>query len=470
MNNFTPNNSEKPRQKLRLETRLKTSILTDVFIIVTLAALFIVTTLSNQPLEDVFFSMDTPLEVTVCSDSYTFSVEYLNTSGFQLTDQEITINLPAGVKYIAGSLNDTSIYNVVEADISDPCAPVFSLDNLGDGESVGFSITYEISIPARNEILNGGTLQNRVILESNEGTIEELSAPYNALYAALNIIKINPASQTLVSGDTASRTVKIVNGGYGKLSSFFLTDVHGEGIELVGADLGQINATKDTIFLSGADFTGIGNGDAFFDNNETIVITERILAFGCSGSTVSSSIDAGWSCKGETVVDATMNANISTSLKLPSLSLSTKNALSTCFGPSTANTQEITVKNNGQGVAIDVELDIWKSTGGNYTENIFTRFDTSSLLISVNGGTPEKISPRLVYTTKNTGDYACLGANPIGRVILVLPNLSPKATAVISWDTYNCCINVCRNETNTGWKTQVSYTDACETSVKTASK
>lgn len=470
MNNFTPNNSEKPRQKLRLETRLKTSILTDAVIIVTLAALFIVTTLSNQPLEDVFFSMDTPLEVTVCSDSYTFSVEYLNTSGFPLTEQEITLDLPAGVKYIAGSLNDTSSYQVIEADISDLGAPVFTLDDLGDGESVGFSIDYEISIPARDEILNGRSLQNKVILESNEGVVESLSVPYNALYAALNIIKINPANQSLVSGDTASRTIKIVNGGYGKLSSFFLTDIHGDGIELVGTDLGQINATKDTIFLSGSDFSGIGNGDNFFDNNETIVITERLLAFGCAGGTISSSIDAGWSCKGETVPDASMNANISTSLKLPVLSLSTQNALSTCFGPSTPNTQEISVKNTGQGIAIDVELDIWKSTGGNYTENIFSRFDTSSLQISVNGKTAEKIVPRLVYTTKNTGDYACLGSNPIGRVILDLPNLSPNATAVISWDTYNCCIDVCKNETNTGWKTEITYTDACETSVKTASK
>ncbi|MEL6254697.1 MAG: VCBS repeat-containing protein, partial [Bacteroidota bacterium] len=470
MNKSTPNNSEKPRQKFRLNARLKTSVITDVVLIFILAALFFFSTLSDQPLEDVFFSLEAPLEVTVCADTYTFSVEYLNTSGFPLTNQEVTIALPAGVKYIEGSLNDTSTLDVVEHDITDLSSPVFRLDNLADGASVGFSIDYEVSIPAMEEILNEGVLQNKVILESNEGTAESLSAPYNALYAALNIIEIDPVNQSVVSGDTTTRMVKIVNGGYGKLSSFFLTDVHGEGIELVASDLGQINATKDTIFLSGVDFTGIGNGDSFFDNNETIIITESILAFGCSGGTISSSIDAGWSCKGEIVVDATMNANISTSLKLPSLSLSTKNALSTCFGPSTANTQEITVKNNGQGIAIDVELDIWKSTGGNYSQNIFTRFDTSSLLISVNGESAEKITPRLVYTTKNTGDYACLGANPIGRVILDLPNLSPKATAVISWDTYNCCINVCRNETNTGWKTLVKYTDACETEVKTASK
>ncbi|MEM6804243.1 MAG: VCBS repeat-containing protein, partial [Bacteroidota bacterium] len=470
MSKFTPSQPESPRQKIRLETKLTTSIVTDVVIGTFLAALLTVNTYSSQPLEDVFISVDMSNEITICAEQAAMSLEYLNTSGFSLTGQEITVSFPDGVTYVSGSLSGTSDFAIRETDISELAAPVFEIEDLLDGEIASFSLAYEASIEARDLILNDGVLQNQIRIQTNEGLAEQTTAPYNALYPALNILKITPKDQSLVSGDTASRTIKIVNGGYGRVENFFLTDIHDQGLELVATDLGTINATKDTIFFGSSDFTGIGNNDGYFDPYENLFVTEYLIAGGCNGSTMSSSLQAGWSCGDQVVVDASMNANISAVLKLPNLSLSTQNALSNCFGDGNANNQEITIKNNGQGVALDVELDIWKSKGGNYNQNILSRFDTASLTIQIHGGAKEKIIPHTVFNTKNTNAYACLGDNPIGRVVLALPNIPAGATAVINWDTYNCCPNVCNKEVNTGWKTSLSYNDACQTSVKTASK
>ncbi|MEL6255779.1 MAG: hypothetical protein AAFR87_27485, partial [Bacteroidota bacterium] len=428
-----------------------------------LPGLFMLSNLFRAELDDVYFTFDTPLEISVCSESQTFGISYLNASTFSLTGQEVTVHLPAGIRYVSGSLQDTSALSVYEYDISDLQAPVFRLNDLASGVSAGFMISYEASIPAMNAILSGGILQNRVELVANEGDKEENSLPYNALYPALSIINISPANQTVNSGESTSRSIKVVNGGNGKLSSFFISDTHAAGIELISTSLGSINASKDTIFFSGNDFMNIGDGDSFFDTNESLEFTETIAVSGCEANTISSSIHAGWSCEGNTIVDATMNANISINLLLPNLALSTQSAQDACYGPSNPNIQEVSLVNNGSGKAVEVLLDIYKSTGGGYNQNIFSKIDTSSITYSLNGGSALKISPVQVWNTNNSGIYSALGADPIGRMKLSLPDMESGDEIVVYWSTINLCVNVCNNETNNGWKAEVSYEDICQT-------
>ncbi|RQH19017.1 hypothetical protein D5R40_32660 [Okeania hirsuta] len=206
------------------------------------ASSFMLSNLFRAELDDVYFTFDTPLEISVCSENQVFGISYLNASSFSLTGQEVTVYLPAGISYISGSLQDTSAAGVYEHDISDLQAPVFRLNDLGSVLSAGFMISYEAAIPAMNAILSGGILQNRVELVSNEGDKEDTSVPYNALYPALSIINISPANQSVNSGETTTRSIKVVNGGNGKLSSFFITDIHNAGIDLMSTSLGTISA------------------------------------------------------------------------------------------------------------------------------------------------------------------------------------------------------------------------------------
>ena len=119
MSNYTPSQPESPRQRLRLETKLKTSIVTDVVIGTFLAALLTVNTYSTQPLDGVFVSVEMASEITVCAGQANLSLEYLNTSGFILTGQEVTVSLPDGITYLTGSLSENNNFEVSESDISD---------------------------------------------------------------------------------------------------------------------------------------------------------------------------------------------------------------------------------------------------------------------------------------------------------------------------------------------------------------
>ena len=127
--------SQPPKTRFSLSPKQKTTFQTTTAGAVLLCALLFNYASSEQPLDDVFFSTSVTQEIDICIDQGTIELEYLNTSGFALTGQEITVEFPSGITYVAGSLTDTSGYNVVEEDISDLANPIFSMDDLGDGET-----------------------------------------------------------------------------------------------------------------------------------------------------------------------------------------------------------------------------------------------------------------------------------------------------------------------------------------------
>ncbi|MEM6802129.1 MAG: FG-GAP-like repeat-containing protein [Bacteroidota bacterium] len=450
-----------PKTRFTLSPKQKTTFEVSGAGAVLLCAILF-TASSEQPLEDVIFSNSNTQEFHLCVDQATMNVEYINTSGFALTDQEISVELPTGVNYIPGSIADSTIYEITEEDISDLSNPVFSLNDLPDGELLNFALSYEANSQAMAFIRQGNTPSNTVRLTTNEGVAESSSEPYNILYPSISILNLNPTNQTVVSGDTARRSMNIVNAGNGRLANFCITDVHGEGLGLVKTNFGRINASGDSIFFEGSDFQQIGNQDAFFDTNESFQLTESLLATGCSDATVSSVITALWGCDGYENTASSTNAHVSINLKLPNLSLSSTANLQSCFGSGLPNQQEIKIENKGEGIAVDLAVEIWKSSGGAFDENVFSSIDTSSITYKKgNNGTAISISPSSVVNNRNDGAYACLGSNPVGEILLNLPPLDPGESYTINWNTLSCCVNVCNNEVNTGWKYKVSYTDAC---------
>ncbi|MEL6250739.1 MAG: FG-GAP-like repeat-containing protein [Bacteroidota bacterium] len=463
--------SQPPKTRFSLSPKQKTTFQTTTAGAVLLCALLFNYASSEQPLDDVFFSTSVTQEIDVCIDQGTIELEYLNTSGFALTGQEITVEFPSGITYVAGSISDTSGYNVIEEDISDLSNPILTMDDLPDGEALPFSIKFQADPAAMAYILAGNTPDNVIKLVTNEGIAESSSGPYNVLYPSLSILNLSPSSQSVVSGDTATRSMTIINAGNGRLSSFFVTDIHGEGVDLVSTNYGTVNTSKDTIFFGASDFQQIGDNDEYFDTNESFSLTESLLATGCSDATVSSVISASWGCSGQYTTNSTTNAHVNVSLKEPNLSLSSTSNLESCFGAGVPNAQEIKIENKGQGIAMDVEIEIYKSSGGSYNEDLFSRIDTASITYKVGlNGSPIHISPSTVSNTRIDGNYSCLGNGAIGKVVINLPNIDPDETIYINWNTYSCCVNVCSNEQNTGWKYKVSYTDACGQSPTSSTK
>ncbi|MBL4669466.1 MAG: VCBS repeat-containing protein [Flavobacteriales bacterium] len=135
--------------------------------------------------------------------------------------------------------------------------------------------------------------------------------------------------------------------------------------------------------------------------------------------------------------------------------------MSSCFA-SQNSAQEIVFTNNGQGYATNVAIDIYKSSGGSYDEDLFSAIDETSVTYQIGvNGTPVSAS-LTAYATRNDGAYACLGSSPIGRIVVVLPiDIAPGQTIVIKWNSYHCCISECNNEAIMGWKYKVDYEDMC---------
>ncbi|MEL6590930.1 MAG: hypothetical protein AAFQ68_12650, partial [Bacteroidota bacterium] len=306
--------------------------------------------LKAQTLTNVYATFTTPSEIVVCDNVVeTFTVEYVNSGIGPLTGQSIIIGLPDGVNYEPGSLTNISGHNVQEVDVSNDASLTFSAGDLPIGGTLSFSIDYTADLDGRTFMINGNTPRNSFDLTANEGTLSDESQSYNILYAALSITQIAPTTQTVNPGVTTTRAITVVNGGYGRLNEFYLVDDYASGMSITGVDVGTLSAGADTIYLSGSDFSGIGNGDNYFDAFETIVITETILASGCTDMTVTSTIDAYWGCEGAVQNDAQSFAYLDIEIVNPSVSVSSTDSLNTCYASGIGSQQSLTLSNNGDG-------------------------------------------------------------------------------------------------------------------------
>lgn len=411
--------------------------------------------------QDAQITITNPSGVNVCDVTETVRVDILNLKTSTLANNTITIVMPTGITYEPSSLSEQSSYNVQEDNITNISSIVLSADNLPGNETITFTIGITANMDAITFQNNGNVFRNDVTLDYSGGSINSLSNGYNLYYPVLSTISINPSSKTINSGDSFTRQITIVNAGNGRASSFLLTDTHASGIELSAVDIGTLNATKDTITISGTDFSAIGNNDNFFDTNESIIITETITASGCQTATITSTITNIWECGTSSIQGSNSYAHASVSLKTPNISVSTTEELSSCFGDSDASLQTITLTNNGQGKAVGLELDIFKSRGTGYQQDIFSRIDETNITYEIIGGASGTLTPISTFSTDNVGDYSCLGNNPIGRVILNLPDLDVGQQIKVSFITYQCNINVCNGDYVKGWEYELDYADVC---------
>ena len=411
--------------------------------------------------QNIQIAISNPVGVNVCDQSEMVDFEIINNSVTSLDALSFTIELPTGITYQPTSLIDLSIYNIQEQNISNLNTIILSSNNLPQDSTLRFSISISADMNAITNQQSGSVFRNKLTLNHTGGSQFKQSNAYNLYYPVLSILSVSPTSKTLISGESFTRDITIINAGNGRVASFSLSDIHSAGIELTSVDIGSLNASKDTINLSGTDFNTIGNGDNYFDTNESIVITETISASGCEATTISSAITNLWGC-GSQIESSVSNAHVSISLKTPSLSVSTSSELDACFGMNTTSAQSITLVNNGLGRADNLVLDLYKSRGSGYQQDIFSRIDETSITYSIDQANAISITPTTAYATDNTGAYACLGNAPIGRVLLNLPDLESGQEITIYFKTYHCNIDVCAGNFVKGWKYELDYTDVCQ--------
>ncbi|NQY31032.1 MAG: VCBS repeat-containing protein, partial [Flavobacteriaceae bacterium] len=405
-----------------------------------------------------------PAGVNVCDASQQVDIQILNIHTETLVNNSITIVLPTGIEYVSSSLSEQSSFNISEQNITNLSSIVLAADDLPVSQTMQFSINITANMDAIAFQDAGNVFRNDVTLSYDGGSTNSLSNAYNLYYPVLSIISISPTSKNLNSGDSFTRDITIVNAGNGRVSAFKINDVHASGIAVTSVNIGSLDGAGAIITLSGADFTGVGNNDNYFDTNESITITQSISGSGCDNATVTSTITNLWECSGNQIVSSNSYGHVSLSLKTPNIGVATTSELSSCFGDSEGSSHSITLTNNGQGKADDVQLDVYKSLGSGYQQNIFSRIDESNITYQINGGSSVAITPTTTYVTDTSGDYSCLGSSPIGRVILDLPDLDPGDQILISFQTFHCNINICNGDYVKGWKYDLTYNDVCNNS------
>lgn len=409
-------------------------------------------------------------EIEVCGASGLMTIRIANATGGTMTGTALEIGLPPGIAYVSGSLTETTSQNLQEQNVSQNTSLLFSANDLPLNDSLVFSIGYTAAVPAVTFQGNGGIFRNTVSVSYNGGSSDHESESYNVLYPAFSILAVTPNVQTIVSGTSTQRSISVINGGNGKIDAFYITDVPNNSLlTLLSTDLGVVSG--DTIFFSGSDFLGIGNNDAWFDQNESFTVTETLTGTSCTDVTVSSSINVHWGCDGGTIPTSTSYANTTVDFQSPNLSLSVVESLDACFGAGIGSQQEAMLVNNGSGLASGLDLEIFKSSGSGYDQDIFSRIDPASLEYKVSAnGNFVSVGNVTTTATNSSGDFACLGTNPIGKVAFSMPDLAPGDTIWLRWDMYACCLQTCEDDALKGWEIDLAYSDVCAIQTYSTSK
>ena len=416
--------------------------------------------------QDISFSNTVAPEIHVCAESETFNVSFTNTSAGTFSNVSVTVNFPTGISYVAGSLNESSTFNVQESNISNLSAVTFSMNNIPSNGAVSFDIGVEAGFAAIAHQQAGNIFRNNVIVDYTLNSIasndNEQTDPYNILIPALSITKVEKMAETVFVGQTYTRKVTIVNGGYGKLSSFTLKDVFDAAIlTLDGSNVGTVDAANGEITLSTTDFNGTGNGDNWFERNESIVITQTITATGCDDT--QSQLYAFWGCDGSTTNSNNKFPYTTVNLYAPNISTKGLPTFNTCMDVNVPNLQTIMITNTGSGPANDLKASIYNTKDNGFDQNVYTRIDENSIQYKVNtGGSLVALTPTQTFTTNSSGAFACLGNNAIGKVEVDLPVLQSGDTIYLQFNTFTCDnINSCDEVNLIGWDYTLTYTDMC---------
>ncbi|MEQ8702785.1 MAG: SdrD B-like domain-containing protein [Phaeodactylibacter sp.] len=395
----------------------------------------------------------------------------------------VTINLPPGLQYEAGSLSALGgNLSIEESDLSDPGAPQFSVTpaDVSANDIVDFSIIRSGGCEARAFAVNGGLFKDTVMVQTAAGIVIENNPnlnTYNLLFASLSHQYPNgPNSQDTIISDvpqTINRPVRLTQGGLGFVDALtyyvVLGDVQDYALWFGGSPLVPSASSGDTLFyeLSASLQPGIFGGDARFSNGEQIDFEERFEVQTCTQGLNRVAHHAYWGC-GADICQRSIPATGSVAVIVPQPSIVTGKLfdrnLPACLDGSTPDQFGFFIENTGATTAqFGFQLGFEGSTSipvfGDYAANSAS-IDTASIQLTLNGADISR-SPDEVFGAVNF----CLAGLPKGEVSAARYfnfTLHPGDRLEIRGDYVYCCRESCN--TNLSWPTPIArfqVRDAC---------
>lgn len=411
--------------------------------------LFIGHTMQAQLLVD--YTNPSGSEVLQVCEQATFAIQLSNNGSDAIDQISITQSFPSGVSYVPGSVAGAD-----ESDISDLQNPVFTFSNLAGGQTATINLEASAACELVDRI-NAGNLFSNTINVSYDGNNNTISTDNYDIETPL--IVIVSATNQLVSGrkgQTITRTFTIQNTRFGKLAAFEFRDRFPTGLIVTTTDGTDIStqANEYIALFDGNDFRSIGNGDEFFDQDEVIVITERVLIDDCGVSSpkLISQIDLSWGCNMEvceTTIPFEAVVEVLPSTLSPDLVFRETSTAPECYCPFAETTQELEFTNRGNEPAENIEITIEQLIfNSGFPLGAFT-VDSAGVILNVNPTYGDKSS-------SCTPDSDTLYRS----IFFQFPTLAVGQTITISW-TAQQCRTECNSSFTNEWQYQVDYERSC---------
>ncbi len=242
-------------------------------------------------------------QITVCNSNSLLTVR-LDVTQASANGGDVTINLPTGVTYVAGSV--TKIGGTASLSITQnggsATAPAFKLapNSLAVGDFIVFTIGRSAGCAARTASLSGTVFKDRVTAVVNGVTVTEAASNVNSYlvnYPSLSMIQ--PAAQNNAQvGTDYTRTFSITNGADGCANAVHFSITYPAGaitqnsLTLAGNTITPTSVVGNTYnyTITGAALTA----DQQLCNGETLVFTESYKIRSCPST--NTTYNVGWGC------------------------------------------------------------------------------------------------------------------------------------------------------------------------------
>lgn len=431
-----------------------------LWIVLLLAATSVTSSLFSQSIN--FSTQSADLEV--CGAPDTFRVTLNNFTANTLTNVQITIDNHIGVNYVPGSVFG---FGIVESNVSDPDSIVFTSFDMPAFRVVDFYYLAQATCGS----IDTAAISNRILVTHSGGADSTVSAPYNLSIPSLSIQQISPASHTGAIGDVFNRCVSIVNGGYGRVTDFTTAfQVDTTQLRYSNFTLAANGSSLTTTFsgdsviiqVSAAQIAAIGNLDNFLDQNEVLEICYDVEIVDCDVLTAQTH-HVYWGCDGTFCQSHSATAEVTVPVAVPNLTATRQYFQSTCYDNSTESVIKIIVTNNGAGVARDVEIELWQGNPNNFSSGYMSRFDTSRVEWKPSTGGLTNLTAYNISQNASSGNYACLGPNPVGRFFVTVPFIQPGEQDTLIVYQMACCKTWCGGSPSTSHRSfyKIDYQDEC---------
>lgn len=386
--------------------------------------------------QNVLLNYTTPADLMVC-DTAPFSVSITNNGSITLSGNNLNVMLPPGVTYIPGSITGGTQLNISNLE-----NPTFGFINVPVGATRTLAFKARASCALINDINMGAQFSNTITHTYNGGNQTVVTNPYPIETPLIVLLSGSGLDAFGQAGQTITRTFTIRNNRIGALESFSFTDAHMSGGFTVSTNYGTVLQNTGTFLelrIDGNDFQQIGDGDALFELNEVITITETLLVTSCGvGLNQSiSTIGINWGCGTENCQQIPIMAklNILPSDANPTLEFAGIANLIEDLCGNLPTRQSVTITNTGNGAAVNAEFELFVLEGGLQNDLPWAGFDTTTMRLDSAG-----VSSELYPFAANALALFDCPTNGIRyqRVKFALPLLPPGTSVTASWDMYAC--------------------------------